>query len=215
MDNIPEKGAGGALTDVVKIEYLKPENAEFISKNGFISLKVMKPAEDQAGDQADDQTADPAAEQAADQAGENADENARESGPKEYDRVFLHRCFPNELTEEYISVLDRDNNEIGVIRNITDFPEDVQALLRKELVRKYHVTAIKEIRSVNEKYGYSYWKVKDAAGDREFTVRDTYRSITKISADRISVTDVDGNRFEIPSLEALDRKSRKKIDMFL
>ena len=207
MDNIPEKGAGGALTDVVKIEYLKPENAEFISRNGFISLKVLKPAADQAADQAEDQTADQATDQAAGP--------AAETGPEEYDRVFLHRCFPNELTEEYISVLDRDNNEIGVIRNITDFPEDAQELLRKELVRKYHVTPIKAIRSVNEKYGYSYWKVKDGAGDREFTVRDTYRSITKISEDRISVTDVDGNRFEIPSLKALDPGSRKKIDMFL
>ena len=51
--------------------------------------------------------------------------------------------------------------------------------------------------------------------EREFTVRDTYRSITKVSEDRVFITDVDGNRFEIPSLAALDRRSRRKIELFL
>ena len=119
------------------------------------------------------------------------------------------------MSEEYISVLDRENNEIGIIRSIDAFPEETQTLLRSELKRKYHIYTIKSIRSVNEKFGYSYWKVKDAEGDREFTVRDAYRSITRINADRITVTDVDGNRFEIPSLSALDRKSYKKIELYL
>ena len=175
------------LTDVVKIEYIDPERAKFTGKNGFISLKYERPGVDP-------------------QATENTGE---------YDRVFLHRCFPNEMSEEYISVLDRENNEIGIIRSIDAFPEETQTLLRSELKRKYHIYTIKSIRSVNEKFGYSYWKVKDAEGDREFTVRDAYRSITRINADRITVTDVDGNRFEIPSLSALDRKSYKKIELYL
>ncbi|MBO7408179.1 MAG: DUF1854 domain-containing protein [Clostridia bacterium] len=169
-----------ALTDIVKIEYLQPDKAEFTLKNGYIALKYSWPDEE-----------------------------------KEYDRVFLHRCFPNELTEEYLSVLDRDNNEIGVIRSIDEFPEETRDILRGELKRKYHIYTIKAVISVNEKYGYSYWKIKDAEGERDFTVRDTYRSINRIGGDRVTVTDVDGNRFEIPSLEALDRRSRRKIEMYL
>ena len=175
------------LTDVVKIEYIDPERAKFTEKNGFISLRYERPGVDP--------------------------QDTENTG--EYDRVFLHRCFPNEMSEEYISVLDRENNEIGIIRSIDAFPEETQTLLRSELKRKYHIYTIKSIRSVNEKFGYSYWKVKDAEGDREFTVRDAYRSITRINADRITVTDVDGNRFEIPSLSALDRKSYKKIELYL
>ena len=165
-----------ALTDIVKIEYLQPDKAEFSLKNGYIALK---------------------------------------NDGTEYDRVFLHRCFPNELTEEYLSVLDRDNNEIGVIRSIDEFPEETRELLRGELKRKYHIYTIKAILSINEKYGYSYWKIKDSEGERDFTVRDTYRSINRITGDRVTVTDVDGNRFEIPSLEALDRRSRRKIEQYL
>lgn len=203
------------LTDVVKIEYIDPVRAEFTEKNGFISLKY-RTEETEAADAPDAKET-----QTTEESGEaltapaEAPEAPEEPGVKTYDRVFLHRCFPNEMSEEYVSVLDRENNEIGIIRSIDAFPEETQTLLRRELNRKYHIYTIKAIRSVNEKFGYSYWKVKDAEGDREFTVRDAYRSITKITADRITVTDVDGNRFEIPSLEALDRRSFKKIELYL
>lgn len=139
---------------------------------------------------------------------ENSDE-------KEYDRVFLHRSFPNEMTDKYISVLDRDNNEIGMIRDLNDFGDSAKALLQRELKRKYHVFTIRKITSVKEKYGYSYWNVTDETTEREFTVQDTYKSITKITADRVYVTDIDGNRYEIPSLSQLDRRSAKRIEIFL
>ncbi len=181
-----------ALSDVVKLEYLDPEKAEFMLKNGYIALKLERPENDPAGE-----------------------ENDPEGTESEYDRVFLHRCFPNEFTEEYISVLDRDGNELGVIRSIGDFPEAAREILRGELRRKYHIFTINAVLSINEKYGYSYWKIRDSEGERDFTVRDTYRSINRIGTDRVTVTDVDGNRFEIPSLAALDRRSRRKIEMYL
>ena len=169
------------LSDVIKIEYLNPDNAEFTDKNGIISMKYKPDNEEK----------------------------------KEYDRVFLHRNFPNEMADEYISVLDRDNNEIGMIRNISCFDELSAEILKRELKRKYRIFTISKITSVKEKYGYSYWNITDETGDHEFTVQDTYRSITKITSDRIYVTDIDGNRYEIPSLSELDRKSAKRIEIFL
>ena len=134
---------------------------------------------------------------------------------REYDRVFLHRSFPYELADGYISVLDRDGNEIGMIRSVSDFDERAREMIERELKRRYRVRIIKRIRSVNERYGYSYWKIEDDGGEREFTVQDTYKSITKITEDRICITDVDGNRYEIPSLSALDKKSYKRRELFL
>ena len=112
-------------------------------------------------------------------------------------------------------MLDRDNNEIGMIRDLNDFGDSAKALLQRELKRKYHVFTIRKITSVKEKYGYSYWNVTDETTEREFTVQDTYKSITKITADRVYVTDIDGNRYEIPSLSQLDRRSAKRIEIFL
>ena len=89
-----------ALAGVVKVVYLKADNATFAMKNGFLSLSI---------------TAD------------------REDFEKEsYPRVFLHRDFPFELPWEYISVIDEDKKEIGIIRNVTDFADEQKQLIVTE-----------------------------------------------------------------------------------
>ena len=46
-------------------------------------------------------------------------------------------------------------------------------------------------------------------------MHDTYRNTAKISEERVVLTDVDGNRYEIPDVFALDRKSYRKIELYL
>lgn len=134
---------------------------------------------------------------------------------KEYKRIFLHRAFPHEAPDEYISVLDTDGGEVGMIKHLDLIEEGQRAILQRELSRKYFIFEVLEICSVSEKFGFSYWNVKTASGNKEFTLRDTYRSISKISEDRIFMQDVDGNRWHVTSLSALDRKSRKRIELYL
>lgn len=132
------------------------------------------------------------------------------------DRVFLHRDFPFELLWEYISVLDGDSKELGVIYDIRDFNEETAALLKKELERKYYSPVIKSIESLKERYGFSYWNVTTSDERKvEFTIQDTFRHITRVGEDKCIITDVDGNRFVIESLAALDKKSYRKIELYL
>ena len=134
----------------------------------------------------------------------------------EYNRVFLHRDFPFEKLWEYISVLDADSKEIGIIINIADFNEETSALLRTELERKYYCPEVKTIESLKERYGFSYWTVVTAE-DRKvsFTMQDTFRNIIRVGQDKCLLLDVDGNRFIIESIATLDRKSHKKIEIYL
>ena len=135
---------------------------------------------------------------------------------KYYNRVFLHRAFPYELLWEYISVLDAENKEIGLIYNIEDFDADTVEILRTELERKYFSPTIKSIESVKERYGFSYWKVVTADGKKmTFTMQDTYRNIVHTGEDSLLLLDVDGNRFTIESIVGLDRKSYRKIEIYL
>ena len=50
-------------------------------------------------------------------------------------------------------------------------------------------------------------------------MQDTYRSIIKATnpdgSERLFISDVDGNRYEIPDVEQLDRQSFKKIELYL
>ncbi|MBQ8187045.1 MAG: DUF1854 domain-containing protein [Clostridia bacterium] len=88
-------------------------------------------------------------------------------------------------------------------------------MLRQELDRKYYTPVIKQILSLKDKFGFSYWKVMTDEGELSFTLRDTFQSLMKVGGTRIFVNDIDGNRYEIPNIEELDRKSFRKIELFL
>lgn len=130
-------------------------------------------------------------------------------------RAFLCRQFPFELQWEFISVMNEDSEEIGIIRDVFAFEGDAGALLKNELEKRYYTPVIERIYSVKERYGFSYWKVHTGEGEVQFTLRDTYRSIIHAGGNRILLLDVNGNRFEIPDTSALDRKSYKKIELYL
>ena len=130
-------------------------------------------------------------------------------------RAFLCRQFPFELLWEFISVLNEEQNEIGIIRRVSDFENAAGELLVTELKRRYYTPTVQKILGVKERYGFSYWKVVTESGEVSFTLHDTYRSIIRAGENRLFLFDVDGNRFEIPDTLALDRKSYKKIELYL
>ncbi len=175
-----------SLQTVVSIQYLDDTNAVFQKENGFLSLKATL----------------------ADEEGNPVE--------KTFERVFLHNAFPFDMPKAYISVLDADQKEIGMIRDLSALSEETARMLSEELHRKYYAPKILRILSVKERYGFSFWQVelKDA-GPFSFTVRDTYRSILRVDGGHLFITDVDGNRFEIEDAEALDRASFKKIELYL
>ena len=131
-------------------------------------------------------------------------------------RVRVVRAFPFESLWEYVSLLDDRNVELGMIRTLSDVDEESAVLLREELERRYYVLQIRRIRSLKERHGFSYWSVETTDGEEiSFTVHDTYRNLLRVGEDRVFVLDVDGNRFEIPSLQALDRKSLRRIELYV
>ncbi len=135
---------------------------------------------------------------------------------KSYDRVFLHRAFPHELLWEYISVMEEESREVGLIYNIEEFDEETIKILKTEIDRKYYSPMVDQIESVKERYGFSYWKVKTKDGkELTFTMQDTFRNIMHTGDDSAILIDVDGNRYTLESISALDRKSYRKIEIYL
>ena len=130
-------------------------------------------------------------------------------------RAFLCRQFPFELEWEFISVMNDEQAEVGIIKSVALFDKEGEALLRTELARRYYAPVIDKILGVKERYGFSYWRVHTAEGNVNFTLHDTYRSIIRATGGRVVLLDLNGNRFEIPNAEALDRKSYKKIELYL
>ncbi len=135
---------------------------------------------------------------------------------KSFDRVFLHRAFPHELPFKFISVLGEEKKEIGIIYDIEDFDPRDMSLIKIEIERRYYSPVIKEIKSVKERYGFSYWKVLLEDGrEISFTMQDTFKNILHTSDDSLMLIDVDSNRFTITSISDLSSKSYRKIELYL
>lgn len=196
-----------SFTELVEIVYFTPENARFYeTKNGFAALEAFIPPV------VKDDLDEILAEEGRGAAVEGAD---KKCVWQDLGRVFFHRAFPYELPDEFISVLDKDNREYGIIRALSEFDEGSREIINKALKRKYYCPEITKIHSLKDQFGYSYWDVETDNGRMEVVLKDTFSSIARISDVFIVITDISGNRYKISDLEAFDRKSYRKIELFL
>ena len=180
--------------DLAEITYLTAENSRFYrTKNGFPALEAVLP-----------------------KFGDDLEADADKTPVKQdLGRVYFHRCFPFETPDEYISVLNKDGREYAMIRDLSQMPEEAQEIIRGELDRKYLCPIVKRITSLKEKLGYSFWEVETDKGEMSFSMHDTYRNIARVGGGMLIITDVDGNRYRINDVSKLDRKSFKKIELYL
>ena len=130
-------------------------------------------------------------------------------------RVHLHRDFPFDHPWSYISVLSTENMELAFLQSIDLFDGEQKEMIVRELERKYYTPSIQKILSVKDRFGFSYWDVETESGRVTFTLQDTFKSISRAGENKLFFSDVDGNRFMIEDIERLDRKSYKKIELYL
>ena len=138
-------------------------------------------------------------------------------GEKEYDRVGVYLTFPLTNPEEYISIREADEKakEIGLIQNLKDLPKDQQEMIQEQIRLRYFMPVIRKVLDVKDEYGYAYWHVVTDFGSCRFTTHMGGDAVVNISGDRYQITDIDGNRYELPNLYALTVMERKKLDLFI
>jgi len=133
-------------------------------------------------------------------------------------RVLLHLLFPYDEKTKYVSVLNEASSEIGMISDINDFQGESFIAIKKELDRKYFLRKIVEIKDIKDKRGVTTWKVlTEDLGEEilEFSIRDTYGSIYKLTDNRLIINDMDGNKYEVSDVTKLPKESYRKIELYL
>lgn len=133
-------------------------------------------------------------------------------------RVILHLLFPYDEKTKLVSVLNESSAEIGMISDIEDFQGESLLAIKKELERKYFLRKIVEILEIKDKRGVTTWKVhtSDLGEDiLEFSIKDTYGSIYKLTDNRLIINDMDGNKYEIADVTKLPKESYRKIELYL
>ena len=135
-------------------------------------------------------------------------------GDKTYDKVTLTRLLPYSYEEAYITVISA-KEEVGMIKDLTALEKSQYDQAMAHLNYKYYIPEITKIKNVKEKMGFLYIDLDTTGGHKEICIADFVSNIRLIKDSLLSITDVEGNKYCMRNIEALDKESRQKLDVFL
>ncbi len=122
-----------------------------------------------------------------------------------------HRLFPISGLGRYISLLDSDGKECAIIRNIDNLLPESKAALQSALDEYYMIPKITRFVKRDEKFSIWMWTVDTDRGTYTFELRNSYTAIKTLYDGRILIKDANDNRYEIPDLHKLDKRSIKMM----
>ncbi len=129
--------------------------------------------------------------------------------------AIFKRAFPLSVPEEYLSIQTSSGEEVAILKDLAGVDRASRALIDEELDRRYFTPDIEEIDSLKLEAGMWHFTVQTQRGPSDFFVRNWRDSAQEIATNRWQIQTVDGARFEIKNLEALDDRSRKLLDQLI
>lgn len=127
----------------------------------------------------------------------------------------IRRAFPLSRPDAFLSLQGADGKEIAMIRSLDEVDPETRRLIDEELDRRYFTPRIERIVNLKQDAGMWRFNVETQRGPAEFFVRNWRDSAVEIARDRWQIMSVDGGRFEIPNLAALDANSLRLVDQLL
>ena len=132
-----------------------------------------------------------------------------------YLRVVVRRLMPLSKPDSYISLAADEDTEIGILVNPSELTSESQKILSEELDKRYFTPTIQKVYRVKEQFGIHEWEVETERGRITFSVRGLNQNIKQVPPARLFVTDVRGNRYDIPDYRKLDAQSYHQIQRHL
>ncbi|MEX0775854.1 MAG: DUF1854 domain-containing protein [Phycisphaeraceae bacterium] len=136
-----------------------------------------------------------------------------------YNGVFALRCRPVRFPSQYISLRwfnsESREQEIGLIRDLADWPAEAQKLVRESLLRRYFVHVISRVDSIQEFQGYLNFQVDTDLGPMQFFMRWSYDTAQDYGERGKVLLDVEENRYVIPDVAKLSLLSRKAFERYI
>jgi hypothetical protein len=136
-------------------------------------------------------------------------------GDRSYLKVKIVRAAPLSHPGQYICFLDEKDEVITMVKDPAVLDDPTRRIVQEELAQRYLCSVILRVHSVRSEFGVSYWDVETSRGRREFVIQNVSESAQWFGEHHVMLIDVDTNRFEIPDITALDKKSRSYIGLVL
>ncbi len=124
------------------------------------------------------------------------------------------RLFPFSDAERYITLLDSSEKEIALIKELSELEPESRAAVEGCFFDYYMIPNITEIIDIQDRFGVLKWHVMTDRGEIGFQIQNRHSDI-KLLGRRMLVRDSNDNRYQIPDIGALGKKSLKKIYSYL
>ena len=143
-----------------------------------------------------------------------------------YGGVYAAYAFPVAYPDNYISLIHilgtagelkrREREiEIGVIRDLNEFPQAAADLVREALRRRYFIHTITRLREIGWKYGFVGLEVDTDKGPVSFLMRWQHDRAVDYGRRGKVLIDVDDLRYLIPDLDKLSNSEREQFQRYI
>jgi ABC-type multidrug transport system ATPase subunit len=129
--------------------------------------------------------------------------------------VYVVRTFPASHPEQYLSVRSwdpqGDDVEVGLIRDLAQWPESCQEVVRDALNRHYLLRSLDRIHRITLAAGYLEFDVDASGQRRQFVMRWTQSQGVEFGEHGKLLIDTEDNRYVIRDVDALPKRDRERF----
>jgi len=118
---------------------------------------------------------------------------------------------PLSQPNRYLCFLDSADQEILMIRDLSDLAPEDRPLVEEELRMRYITSVIRRVISLRREGGILYWETETDRGFRDLVVQSSDENIRWLGERRLLLIDVDGNRLTVPDIGELDPASARML----
>ena len=127
--------------------------------------------------------------------------------------VSVRRCFPWSKPGRFVSLRDRNHNEVALIHEPQSLDPASREVLEQALVEAGFVLEVVKIDNIDDEVEIRTWKVETRQGMRTFQTRlDDWPR--EVPGGGLLIRDVAGDLYHIGDVDALDDKSRQLLWAF-
>ncbi len=133
---------------------------------------------------------------------------------RSYTEVKLAWASPLSYPDKYLAFMDGKGREIFMVTHPEkELPKDVWEMAKIELHRRYLNGVIHKIVTLKTEFGSTYWRVVTDRGETDFLTQSLQENAQWLTPTYLMLVDVDGNRYEITDINALDERSQELLSV--